>query len=114
MMLHCASRMGFLSYVYQQRQQIAYALGIIAEIPIATCSSDYDFNSGLTILSSHDDDATRQTLPVALEIKLFCSTVEMPVLASGRMPVVQLYAPAGSRPLGGSLRSVFHPPALLS
>jgi hypothetical protein len=54
MMLHCASRMNFLSYLHEQRQEIAYILGIIAEVPISMCNSAYDFSDGLT-LSDHED-----------------------------------------------------------
>jgi hypothetical protein len=71
MMLHCASRLGILSYLYQERHSIAHAVGLIQEIPIALCSSDYDFNQGLSI-QDHDDS---ETLPVtfghAHEITLF-------------------------------------------
>lgn len=71
MMLHCASRLGLLSYLYQERHAIAHAVGLIQEIPIALCSSDYDFNQGLSI-QVHDDSETQPvTFGHAHEITLF-------------------------------------------
>ncbi|MBL0740680.1 hypothetical protein [Chryseolinea lacunae] len=72
MVLHCASRMNFLSYLYAQRQEIAFALGLIDEIPIAVCHHDYDFDKGLTIVT-HDSDKSHlpPTLSQAREIILF-------------------------------------------
>ena len=114
MQLHCASRIGFLSYLYTQRQEIAYSLGLISEIPIAMCSSDYDFQDGLVVHASQGDAATRQTLPMALEIKLFFSAFDMPVIIPETVASVKYDAPVGSRPLSGCLQSIFHPPALQS
>jgi|SRR5579859_112483 len=51
MSLHCASKLGLLDRLYQKRQDIAYALGLIQEAPISMCSSDYDFGRGLKIES---------------------------------------------------------------
>lgn len=114
MMLHCASRVGFLSYLYQQRHEIALALGLIAEVPIAMCSSDYDFNDDLSVHVSDNDEAARHTLPVAFEINLFCIAVAMPDLAAkeaGNTPGTSRY---WSSPLAGCLRSIFHPPARIA
>lgn len=41
MTLHCASRLGVVSYLYENRLEIAYQIGLIAEIPIAMCAGDY-------------------------------------------------------------------------
>ena len=41
MVLHCASRLGVISYLYSKRHDIAYSVGLIAEIPIAMCNSEY-------------------------------------------------------------------------
>jgi hypothetical protein len=72
MMLHYASRMNFLSYLYEQRHSIAYQIRLIAEIPIAICSSDYDFSKSLK-LDTHDDE--KSSLPFTFsqgrEITLF-------------------------------------------
>ncbi|AYB29130.1 hypothetical protein D4L85_00380 [Chryseolinea soli] len=114
MMLHCASRVGFLSYLYSQRHEIAYRLGLIAEIPIALCSSDYDFNDGLTVHSNDEDGASQRTLPIALEIKLFFVSHSIQVPHLNEIRIDRAHAPRWSKPLNGCLRSVFHPPAHLS
>jgi hypothetical protein len=74
MMLHCASRIGFISYLYQNRHQIAYQTGLIAEVPVALCSSAYDFGKGLNI--EHPDERTYllplpalQTLVISLFVR---------------------------------------------
>jgi hypothetical protein len=72
MILHCAGRLGLLTGIYQQRHQIAQALGLIAEIPIAMCNSEYSFNQELRI---EIDDVNEESLPSAYqarEIILFC------------------------------------------
>jgi hypothetical protein len=71
MMLHCASRLGILSYLYQQRHAIAHTLGLIQEIPIALCSSDYDFNEGLSVQHTDDSDGLPVSIAHAHEITLF-------------------------------------------
>ncbi len=54
-LLHGASRLGVLSHLYENRHRIAYAVGLIAEIPIALCSGDYDFSPGLKIQAQSDE-----------------------------------------------------------
>lgn len=90
MVMHCGSRLGFLSYLYEKRHDLAYQVGLIAEIPIAMCSGNYDFNKGLVI---QQDDAAAHIpggIPDALEITLFapaeffCLTLEQPL--PGREP----------------------------
>jgi hypothetical protein len=71
MMLHCASRLGILSSFYQQRHIIAHAIGIIREIPIALCSSDYDFNKGLSIQDNDHSETLPAKISHAQEITLF-------------------------------------------
>ncbi len=71
-MLHCATRMNFLSYLYQQRQEIVYSLGLIDELPIAVCHYDYNSDKNLTIITQDDDvSGLPATLFQAREIVLF-------------------------------------------
>ena len=111
MVLHSASRLGVLSYLYQQRREIAYAVGIIAEIPIAMCSSDYDLNSGLSIVSADKSDlSTPPALIEAKEIQLFFSrhlSFNNPNRSESKINEVFLIeAKYSSPPL-----SIFHPPS---
>lgn len=113
MVLHSASRLGVLSYLYEQRWEIAYALGLLSEQPIAECSHDYDFGSGLKIVAADDHQGT---LPPAVlqakEITLFIddtfssgAPVERLVTDTthGRLFIQTAYATPSL--------SIFHPPA---
>jgi hypothetical protein len=71
MILHYAGRLGILDSLYQQRHSIAYNLGLIAEIPIAICNGDYDFDKRLNF---HSGDDHQDKIPVnhqPTEITLF-------------------------------------------
>jgi hypothetical protein len=61
---------------------VAYHLGLIAEIPIAICSGDYDFNNKLNFQSDNSDKAAAPIGYHAREITLFCL-----------MECLQLHAP---------------------
>src|SRR5690606_8060185 len=76
MILHCAGRLGILDSLYQQRHRIAYNLGLIAEIPIAICSGDYDFDGKLSLKSDDKDEASTPINYQLREITLFFITEE--------------------------------------
>ena len=73
MVLHCAGRLGVISYLYQQRHSIAHSIGLIAEVPIAMCNSDFDFGKGLTFVNVNQDDQLPASMSMAQEINLFLS-----------------------------------------
>jgi hypothetical protein len=52
MALHCAYRIGAVELVYQNRHDIARTFGLIHEVPIAVCSSQYDFGRSIKIESN--------------------------------------------------------------
>ncbi len=72
MVLHCSVRLGFMTWVYQNRQSIAYTFGFIKERPITMCSHQDDLDRAVEINVSHDDG---DKIPVsafhAREINLF-------------------------------------------
>lgn len=113
MVLHSASRLGVLSYLYKQRHEIAFALGMIAEIPIAMCNSDYEFNHELILHGAQDGD---QTTPAVLlpahEIHLF---VDEPsdFLLEPQHSIAQLTLNTSLReaPYPSPPVSIFHPPS---
>ena len=74
MTLHCAARLGTLSFLYEQRHHIGYTVGLIAEIPIAMCTSNYDFDSSLKIESADSTDTAPAAFIQAQEISLFLIT----------------------------------------
>lgn len=75
MMLHSASRLGVLSYVYQQRHVIAEAIGLIAEVPIAMCDSSYHLSNELQVVAHDSDTESVPPSILAHEIQLFFTDV---------------------------------------
>jgi hypothetical protein len=71
MVLHCASRLGTLSYLYEKRNDIAFSIGLISEIPMSMCSSNYQFSKKLFL----QQEDTKQHAPISFsgvqEIVLF-------------------------------------------
>jgi len=95
LVLHCAGRTGFLSFLYKQRHEIAYTLGLIDEVPIAVCSTAYFSNengASSQITDEHSD--VPMALTNAAEIVLFFITPE--------------FSPAPDRPLLGEDLSTHH------
>jgi len=112
MVLHCATRTGFLSYLYQQRHQIAHSIGIIAEIPIAMCNSNYNFNKGLQ-LDAHDDEMSDipATLIQAQEIILFSQTALFNFEPYKEIIIKDYIAFNLQKEYTSPALPVFHPPA---
>jgi hypothetical protein len=111
MVLHCASRLGILSQVYQKRHSIAYTVGLIAEIPIALCGSDYDPSDKLYVQSEDAGEALPANFTQAQEINLFIVNGELSV-----MPGWLLIATDDPCRYHGSLYPspsfrIFHPPS---
>lgn len=113
MTLHCFSRLGLLSYVYEQRHELAYALGVVAEIPIPLCNSNYDFTKGLVIQNHDIDQSNPKQLAQAHEINLFFNAIELIVEPSffgcgenkfNSIPDKFYHSPS---------RSIFHPPSFI-
>lgn len=65
--------------MYQMRYQIAYTVGLLEEVPMAMCNSDYDFDRGIKI-DSVDTEAGMPISTLAHEITLF-------YIASFQLPV---------------------------
>ncbi len=79
MTLHCAGRLGILSWVYEQHQVIAFELGLISEKPIAQCGTAY-MDDGLVIVQQDDDSSARPSAVFsAKEINLFFDFKEISV-----------------------------------
>ncbi|HYF67470.1 MAG TPA: hypothetical protein VD884_05005 [Ohtaekwangia sp.] len=76
MTLHCASRLGVLSYLHKNRYTIGYSLGMISEIPIAMCNNEIDVHKSLFIQHHDLQDKVPAGFPLALEINLFEQTPE--------------------------------------
>jgi len=110
MTLHCAGRLGMLSYLYQNRAQIAHTLGFITELPIALCSSDYDFDSGFVFESNDDSTATPPMVLQVNDIHLFITAYfNFQILDRMLLSEFQFYAEQ-QKLLSRPPQSIFQPP----
>jgi hypothetical protein len=109
MVLHCASRLGVLSHLYQKRHHIAKAVGLIVEVPIAMCSSDY-YGDQFVVQDQDMSDALPAMI-VALEINLFIHTEEVVIHHADGVPVIHQTAVAYSLKAPPP-SAIFHPPSL--
>jgi hypothetical protein len=108
MVLHCASRLGVLSHLYQKRHQIAKAVGLIVEIPIAMCSSDYYPDQ--MVLQDHQTNDVLPALMIALEINLFIHSEEVVIDHTEGVPVIH-HTDVDSSLKPPPTSPVFHPPS---
>lgn len=71
MMLHCASRIGILNYLYQQRYTVLNSVGISTENHISTCSSKYNMQQELLVVHHESEQQVPATIYQAQEILLY-------------------------------------------
>ncbi len=112
MVLHSASRLGVLSYLYQHRHDIAYTLGLIEEVPIASCTDDYHLSQGFEVVVAEQSDST---LPPATwfaqEIQLFFHGKAEIQFSNPSIVLAGSYSvrPPESK-YNSPIVSIFHPP----
>ena len=112
MVLHCAGRLGLLSHLYENRHRIAYTIGLITEVPIAMCSSDYDFDAGLTILENDSAEQPHQQhlFVQAQEIILFMPPAATQPSVSEIPIAMKAVTPYSGQPYHTANADIFHPP----
>jgi hypothetical protein len=111
MVLHSACRLGILDQIYQKRNEIAYAIGLVKEIPIAVCSSDYAYRKSLKVATQDDPHSVPSAIFKAEAINLFFmasyeltdpkKTALYDIISGYHTDLYNLT----------SVRSVFHPPS---
>lgn len=112
MVLHCASRLGILSYLYKNRNELAYVVGLISEVPIAICSSDYDFNEGLHIQHADTQPGTPVSFLTAPEITLFYIPPFSVDLHSNLVTEITAFPVYKALASTTSLQAIFQPPRI--
>lgn len=112
MVLHCASRLGILSYLYKNRNELAYVVGLVSEMPIAICSSDYDFNEGLHIQHADTQPGTPVSFLTAPEITLFCLSPFSVELHNNSVPKNTAYPTYKELTYTTPLQAIFQPPRI--
>lgn len=112
LIIHSASRLGVLSYVFAHRYEIAYSLGLEKERTISTCNADYFQDLTLIQAQPVDDSHVPGQLFHADEIILDSPP---PVLSYNpksesmeylHIPLIRVYPYPGSE--------IFHPPGFFS
>ncbi len=109
MIVHCAARLGMLSYVYGHRFELAYSLGISSEKYIPLCKSDYASVTHLSLPAESGEEA-----PVtiqAADIQLFgpVDTMTLPERVGTVLPTLRHES---STFHSVPLPPIFHPPGL--
>src|SRR6187402_3898218 len=110
MTVHCSSRLGILSYLFEKRHAIAYSIGMIAEKPIALCHAEYDFSDDLKIQDSDSSQRVPQVV-TAHEINLFLVSifeVDQSFSPWSQEKPGSFYSDLGYR---SPVLTIFHPPA---
>lgn len=111
MTLHCASRLGIISYLYSQRHEIAYSVGLIAEVPMTMCNDEFHRIGGVLVLlqSRTADDRVPIVLSAAQEITLFAH-VEYLQLSSPTGTLTEHNTSTILNAYSKRLSAIFHPP----
>lgn len=113
-MLHCAGRIGLLTYIYGQRHQIALALGMIDELPMTMCSHEYTPHADRLVIQEHGQSSDTTIPPAAFsaqEINLFLSHPGLAYLDPIRaeLATTRISVVTESDYIPPTL-SIFHPP----
>lgn len=113
MVLHCASRLGLVAYLYDSRHDIAYSMGLITDIPITICETEYftkDAPFRIVLPDNHADEQMPVQHFQAREIVLFAEETDKSILPPfSAMNIEHNTATFESRYPAPEL-AIFHPP----
>jgi hypothetical protein len=112
MMLHCAGRLGILDGLYHQRHRLAYSLGLIAEIPIAICSGDFDFDNKFNFQSDDKDETRTPISSQSRDITLFLVSDDLYLNFNPYILSTSVNARHRVNPYLSPTRAIFQPPKL--
>jgi hypothetical protein len=113
MALHCGCRLGLLDQLFRKRHEIAFALGLIEEIPIALCSSSHDFSQGLKI-AVLDDSQSISFAAQTREIDLYLVSCCEPPSRQDEVVASDTEAVSSDLYKLTWVSSIFHPPSFSS
>ena len=93
---------------------MAFTVGLISEVPIAMCNSDYDFDKGLKIQDNDKGDKAPRSFSMAQEIILFLPGQSYSIPVNAGAPLNSKIQSVQSMYRSTYLLDIFHPPSLLS
>jgi hypothetical protein len=107
------SRLGVISYLFENRHSIAFAAGLLSEKPIATCSSDYFPDKTIIVVDHQDEASTPVRFIQAQEINLFFQDIDLTVQSPSPLLVSHRQIISKDQYLPPALSGVFHPPSII-
>ncbi|MFM7859348.1 MAG: hypothetical protein ACKO96_47350 [Flammeovirgaceae bacterium] len=110
MIIHCASRLGWMDYIYANRHSIAYTLGISAERVITSCGFSYHQDHSFAFRQAADD-TSHPELVKAQEIHLFLVLKLEPSLQPTRLIINQPLQAYFFEEYNLYFSDIFHPPS---
>jgi hypothetical protein len=111
MLMHAGCRLGFVDQLYQTRHELAYTIGLIAEIPIAICSSGYDFGKGIIIETHKTETSQPVSFLQVKEISPFYHSSPLELSVNTSVSLESLFLFIETKFNNKLTDSVFHPPA---
>ena len=112
MTLHCCGRLGVISYLYANRSDIAYSLGMMAEKAISVCKSDHFQQSQLNLQPEKEKQFPFESVQ-AQEINLYCPP-SVVVISSPVQSIDKTVTRLIPKEYPSPYSDIFHPPGLLS
>jgi hypothetical protein len=112
MTVHQAGRLGVFSFLYENKAKIAFTLGIIAELPVALCSSDYNADQSLVVFSAEDHESVPPVTIVTRDLNPFiCSLFELSIPERNQLSAYLFISNTG-RILPGTIQDLLRPPSI--
>jgi hypothetical protein len=114
MTLHCATKLGVIDHLYRNRHHIGIALGMLSEMPVAMCGSQYNHPTKI-IVSPVDKDCENHPLSLKInEINLYCTENSIQVGYTAFFECELSFSSSVNLYQYFSHRPIFHPPTFSS
>lgn len=114
MIMHCAARLGVLSYLYEKRHDIAFSAGLISEIPMTMCSHHYDFGTGLVLHDTGDEHKSHINFSLVKDITLILQNTSYSIAKAWMIFDDEKIEFVQTSYSSTYLLDIFRPPAFLS
>jgi hypothetical protein len=112
MTVHQAGRLGFVSFLYENKARIAYSIGLITELPIALCSSDYTADQSLVIFAAEDSESVPPLAIQTRDLNPFIFSLFVLPAPARSLLCSDLFVPDSGNILPGAVQALFRPPSI--